>query len=478
MRMMVVCLAVLALLAGAGFLSAVNGTSAAIGQEVERKPPSGNDVHAGAERFVQMLVAGDFGGAAAGFDEAMKNGLPVVKLQETWNALTQQVGSFQRQTGVVVEEEEGYRIVYVTCAFERAPLDVKVVFDESGRIAGLFFQPPHSPEPPRPDRPPADYRLPDYARQEAFREREVTVGAGRWSLPGSLLLPSGKGPFPGLVLVHGSGPQDRDETIGPNKPFRDLASGLASWGVVVLRYDKRTLARRAEVAALGDRLTLQEETIDDAVAAVAGLRARQEVDGRRIFVLGHSLGGVAVPRIAALDPRIAGFVLMATPSRPLEQTILEQATYLASLDGTLSDEEKAGLAELKQEIARLHDPSFPTAADPGALPLGLSRAYWLDLRKDTGPAAMALLRQPLLVLQGGRDCQVTLDDFRGWKGALAVRTGVEFKLYPGLNHLFIKGEGKSTPAEYEVPGHVARTVVDDLAGWVAKQPAGGAPPRR
>jgi uncharacterized protein len=447
-------------------IGAARGVPAAPVSDVRPKVSPAADLRVVAGHLLELLAAGRFDEATKGFDATMKEGLPAEKLGQTWALLNQQAGRFQKQTGIRSGEEDGYRVVYVTCAFERTPLDMKVTFDKGGWIAGLFFVPSREPAGAS-----ADYAPPDYVQSGSFQERQVTVGSGKWALPGTLSMPAGKSPVPGLVLVHGSGPQDRDETIGPNKPFRDLASGLASRGIAVLRYDKRTLAHRAEAAVLGDRLTLQEETVDDAAAAAALLRATQGVDGRRVFVLGHSLGGLAVPRIAALDATLAGFILMAAPSRPLEELLLEQVTYLASLDGPVSEEKKAEIETLRQQVARLRDPNLAKAADPGDLPLGLGRAYWLDLRRGTGPEAMARLKQPLLVLRGGRDYQVTDADFRGWKGALAARTGVEFKLYPSLNHLFIAGEGKSTPAELETAGHVAREVVDDLAAWIKKQPA-------
>jgi dienelactone hydrolase len=110
------------------------------------------------------------------------------------------------------------------------------------------------------------------------------------------------------VLVHGSGPQDRDETIGPNKPFRDLAWGLASQGIAVLRYEKRTKKHAMKLVLIKNTITVKQETIDDALAAVALLRKTERIDPNRIFVLGHSLGGMLIPRIGARDPDVAHWI--------------------------------------------------------------------------------------------------------------------------------------------------------------------------
>jgi hypothetical protein len=248
------------------------------------------------------------------------------------------------------------------------------------------------------------------------------------------------------------------------KPFRDLAWGLAARGIAVLRYDKATQAFPDRFRTLGS-LTVKEETIDDALRAVDRLRRTEGVATNRIFVLGHSLGGTVAPRIAQADPTIAGVIILAGSTRPIEDLMVEQTRYLLALDGGLSSEDQAKLAELQAQVKQVKQ---LTDAGSGAPILGAPASYWLDLRRYNAAATARELKQPLLILQGGRDYQVTVVDFDGWKKGLAGRSDVTFKLLPELNHLFIAGEGKSTPAEYERPGRVAEGVLDDIAPWITR----------
>ena len=411
-----------------------------------------------AKELVEQLVREDFSGAAKNFDDTMKGVMLPEKLQQVWKAVLTQAGAFKKQTGARTERLQQFDIVFVTCEFEKVTVDVKVVFNGERQIAGLFFQPAASSGS-------NSYKPPAYARPDSFREKDVTVGSGEWALPATLTLPSGEGPFPAVVLVHGSGPNDRDETLGPNKPFRDLAWGLATKGIAVLRYDKRTKAHRAKMIALKDSITVKEETVDDALEAVSLLRKSAGVDAKRIFVLGHSLGATLIPRIGKRDSNIAGFIALAGTTRPLEDVILYQTDYLAMLDGTLSDVEKTNIETVKQAVAKIKDPALSAT---GEQILGVPPSYWLDLRGYSPPEMARDLKQPMLILQGERDYQVTMEDFQGWK-ALATKKNVQLKTYPKLNHLFIEGEGKSTPAEYSNPGNVAEYVVSDIAGWIMKQ---------
>ena len=336
-------------------------------------------------------------------------------------------------------------------------MDIKVVFDTNGRVTGLFFLPSQG------------YvgDIPSYAMTNTFHETEFTVGQGEWQLPGTLTLPgTNSGPWPAVVLVHGSGPGDRDETGGANKPFRDLAWGLATKGIAVLRYEKRTkkYAARFKEKYPG-HFTVREETIDDALNAVAQLRNTKGIDPKRIFVLGHSLGGMLAPKIGQTDTNLAGLILLAGSTRPFEDVIVEQTRYLISVNGAPSAEGEAYLAKVQSDVAKLKK---LTAADVSSsvILFGAQPVYWLDLRRYDPLGVAKRLKQPLLVLQGGRDYQVTQVDFNRWKEALGSQPKVTFKFYPKLNHQFVAGEGKSKPDEYEQAGHVAEPVVTDMAEWI------------
>ena len=301
-----------------------------------------------------------------------------------------------------------------------------------------------------------------------FREVDVTVGEGQWALPGTLTLPNGSGTFPGVVLVQGSGPSDRDETIGPNRIFRDLAWGLVSQGIAVLRYEKRTFKHAQKFTPdLISRMTVKEEVMDDALLAIQLMRQKPQINSKQVFLLGHSLGATLAPRIGQQYPGLAGLVIMAGITRPLEDIILDQFTYLNSLAGPMTDEQKTELESLKAKIARVKDPELSNNVPAKELPLGISAAYWLDLRGYNPKETVKKLNIPVLILQGGRDYQVLPEkDFEGWKTALNSRSNVYFKLFPHLNHLFIVGEGKSTPQEYGIEGHVDEDVIYTLAQWI------------
>lgn len=424
-----------------------------------------------AEEFVDRMAKGDFTAAVSNFDAAMTQAMPAPALKKTWDDLVVQCGPFQKRTGFRTEKFQQYDIAYVTCQFEKAALDAKIVFSPDGKISGLFFVPATavntpagvSSQPAAAELPPAKYVKPD-----SFTEKEVTFGKDPWVLPGTLTIPKTGGPFAVIILVHGSGPNDRDETLGPNKPFKDLAWGLASKGIAVFRYDKRTLHCQAQFVKDCNDLTVRQETIDDAAAAVEFLSANPDINKQRIFILGHSLGGMLIPKIAAENKSTAGFVIMAGLTRPLEDSVLEQMKYIAMLDGKIDPEERKGLAKIQKQVQTVKNPSLSKDTPNDQLPFNSPAGYWLDLRNYNPAVEAKTITQPILILQGQREYQVTMDDFNRWKKELDGKPNVEFKLYPDLNHLFISGKDKCRPEEYMTPGHVADEVVNDIVAWIKK----------
>lgn len=406
-----------------------------------------------ARQYVETLARRDFTGAQGMFDSGLGAKLSAAALEQAWTQVEKSAGPFRRASSARIESSAATDVVYLTCEFEKNTLDLRIGVDKAGRISGMNIA-VH-----------VDYTPPDYVSQSAFRETDVTVGTGAWMLHGSLTMPIGDGPFPGVVLVHGSGPVDRDSTLGPNKPFRDLAWGLASRGVAVLRYNKRTNEYPREMSEFPN-LTVKEETVDDALAAVALLRGTRGIDSKRVFVLGHSLGATLAPRIGAANQDIAGLVVLGGTTHAFIDVLVPQVVYNFTLHGPMTPGQQNQVDQLRAQVARANDPALTPDTPASSLPLGTPASYWLDLRGYHPEQVAHDLKQPLLILQGERDYQVTMEDFATWKKGLAGKTNVEFKSYPKLNHMFLAGEGASSDEEYTRPGHVERAVIEDISVWV------------
>ncbi len=426
-----------------------------------------------AQQIVTDIVQGDYAAVEHRLADSLKPLLAAGTIKATWQGLEQQLGAFQQQGSTSAVQTPQGLVHVVTCIFERGSLDMNLVFNDAGKIAGLTLTPVGTVA----QQANATYTPPPYAQPERFHEQEVQIGQGEWVLPGTLSLPQREGPCAGVVLVHGSGPQDRDETLPPNKPFRDLAWGLASQGIAVLRYEKRTHVYSARMKRELGTLTVKEETIDDALEAVAVLCARPEIDARQVFVLGHSLGGFLAPRIGAANPQIRGLIILAGSARPLEDILLDQMTYVLSLTVPDPVAQQKQLAALKKQVELVKDPTRLPGAKANELPFNVPPAYWLDLNAYHPEQVAQTLSQPMLFLLGESDYQVTQADFQIWQNALGGRSDVQFILYPGLGHTFIpvEGGGKATPATYAIAGHVAEAVVNEIANWI-KQHARLSPP--
>ena len=411
-----------------------------------------------AKQIIQELVAGQFEKVEALYDARMAAALPPGKLADGWRDLNKQVGAFQEITSTETSQVQGLQVVKMNCKFENSMLDATVVFNPDGKLGGLSFQPHQAP--------PAPWNPPGYAKQNLFSEQPLTLTNGKFELPGTLTVPAGNGPFPAVVLVQGSGPEDQDETIGPNKPFKDLAWGLASRGIVVFRYTKRTQKYGAQSSDDPVRLTVEEETISDTRTAVALVATQTKVNPKQVYVLGHSLGAFLAPRIATGDAQIAGIVMLAANARPLEKVVLEQIHYLAAMNGTPTAAELKKIDDAEEGAKQIENPALKPDDKINFLGATMYGAYWLDLRAYDPLKTAAKLKIPIFILQGARDYQVVPSNFQAWSDALANNRNVTLRIYPDLDHLFMHGTGASKPADYARPDHVSAEVVESIAAWI------------
>jgi uncharacterized protein len=423
-------------------------------QEAAKDSPSA----VAAKQIIQELVAGQFGKVEALYDARMAQALPPGKLADGWRDLNKQAGAFQEITSTETSQVQGLQVVKMNCKFENSVLDATVVFNADGKLGGLSFRPHQAPAPP--------WNPPGYAKQNLFSEQPLTLTNGKFELPGTLTVPTGEGPFPAVALVQGSGPQDQDETLGPNKPSKDLAWGLASRGIVVFRYTKRTQKYTVQSSDDPMHMTVEDETISDARAAVALLATQPKVNTRQIFLLGHSLGAFLAPRIATGDAQIAGIVMLAANARPLEKIVLEQIHYLAAMNGPPTEAEQKKIEAAEDGAKQIESPDLKPDDKLTFLGATMYGAYWLDLRAYDPLKTAAKLKIPIFIGQGGRDYQVTPSNFQAWSDALANNRNVTLRIYPDLDHLFMHGTGASKPSDYARPDHVSAEVVESIATWI------------
>jgi dienelactone hydrolase len=389
------------------------------------------DFEAVSRSAVELMSQRKFDEVAESFAEGAK--VSARELRREWYDLMLKSGRYEGITKIKVTQLGSVVMSTVGCNFTRYPVNVVLYTNLYGKIIGLQLYP---------------YPPPDYADTISFTEVECAVG----SLPATLTMPKGKGPFPAVVLVHGSGPNDRDETLGPNKVFRDIAWGLASQGIAVLRYDKYSYVYDSMPENISDRDLL----VANALSAVDLLKSDANVE--KVFVLGHSEGGWLAPLIAEeSNGAVDGLIILAGPTKSMPAVLLGQFSYLLSHnDGRIDENEAVQIEYYKKELERLEDP----AVGDDELIMGMKKSYW---KYDPAKTARALT-QPMLVLQGGMDYQVTLEDFEGWIAGLAGKDNVTFRMYPALFHLFMKGSLDN--ADYEKAGHVEKDVIDDIVGWI------------
>ena len=305
-------------------------------------------------------------------------------------------------------------------------------------------------------------------------QEHIIIGQGtEYPLKGLLTIPEGAGPFPAVVLVHGSGSSNMDEKVGKLTPFRDIALGLAERGIASIRYDKRSFAHGMKLLRSGTVITVWEETIEDALLAATLVRADRRIDAERVFLAGHSMGGMLAPRIECAGGDFRGLILLAGTPRRLEEVLLEQTEEItAGLSGIAGWIGRKQLARLRDSFAGLYEMT-DREAKAKKLGGGTTLYYFQEMGQPTVADWLARTNKPMLVMQGEQDVQVKAEvDFALYQKLLGDRDNVTFKLYPGLNHAFVSARFRSiaqAKKEFTPERHIGAQVLDDIAYWIMMQ---------
>jgi len=407
-------------------------------------------------KILNLIFMSDFDNSYAMFNDEVKAMMDYEQFVTAMARMSSQLGNPQNVGKPEIEAGENETVIIVPLEYEMMKLNARIIVTSDNLISTFLFQP---------IMPKVDWVAPPYVDNTKFSERRMTVVTGEFEMPAILTMPIGKENIPAIVLVHGSGPNDMDETVMGTKVFKDLAWGLASKGIAVLRYDKRTLTHGGKINL--NQLTLKEETIDDALSAANLLMTVDEINKNQIYILGHSLGGMAMPRIAKDFPKGAGFIILAGSVRNLAHIIADQYEYILS-DANENPESQKLIDEVKMQVDYLMSDEFSLDSPSDKLPLSIPALWWHDHLNSNTEQLVRDEKRPVYIIHAERDYQVTMKDYRLWEELVKDLNNYTLKLYPKLNHLLVEGEGKSTPDEYKKSGNVSKEIIDDIYNWINK----------
>ncbi len=403
------------------------------------------------ELFIKKYEQGKYQKCRKLCTKLLKEKIPLLQLKMMGSQLEKQFGKLEKTEFMTSSKMEDlylstYKVIHANGSYK-----LEISENEKGKIAGFFIKP-------------LAYQMPPYAKNTVISKEKLFIKSDTLQLPAELIIPRSPEKCPLVILIHGSGANDMDESIGPNKVFYDLALGLAEQGIATLRYDKRTKVYDSLYS--GQNFSLYDETIEDALEALELARQLQNIDTSRIYFAGHSLGAMVIPYLL-VHSEVKGGVMLAGPSRSLADLIMDQTRFFLELDGKLSKKDQASIKEVESRYQKIKNKEF-TEETPAKDLLG----YWGGKYWNTESTYLPLNfiksnRKPLLILQGARDYQVDpVKDFIPLKQVCDQVEGCESIEYEGLNHLFIVGKGDPNPSEYFLPGNVDEKVIRDISDWI------------
>lgn len=386
----------------------------------------------------------------------MKAAITPLQLNTLWYTLTLQYGKFIESTDWKEQYAMGYNMATGRLVFEKGELNYIVSYRDQ-TIEGLLFQPIEKP------------KAFEAVETGNFKEEDMGLSCDGYHMPAILTVPKGVDNPPCVIIVHGSGPSDMDGNIGKTTIYKDIAHKLAENGIASFRYHKRTYVYKDIPDSIANRITVDFETTDDAVAAAKMLKNLSCIDSNNIFILGHSQGAMMIPRIAQKTDNVRGYVMLSAPTGKILDIIMEQMEYLykISKNPTWPDMKP----ELENQIDNFKKLGTDQFNDSIKMPLNLPASYLTDIQNYNQTKEAKKIKAPLLILNGESDYQVTMKDFSIWSETLNMEINVELKSYPGLSHLYTPASNPPSPDDYNKEAEFSDTVIKDISKWIKENSA-------
>lgn len=402
--------------------------------------------------YVEEFREGQFDRFYEETSDILKAQLPKENLMEQWNTAlaTARVYDGNQTEQVLIDGEKAE--VLVTSVHSRHNIQTSFTFTEEHIVDTLSIGvTPLIVEP---------------ESGELWEEYPITVGYdAQKPLNGLLTLPKNVKNPTVAILVQGSGANGMDSLIGAsnNRPFADLAHGLAEKGIAVIRYDKRSYTYPKDV------VDVETEYLNDVRAAVQLAKKEPRVNGERLYLIGHSQGGMFSPVFAKENPDIKGIVSLGGTLLRLEDKVLAQTQTMMAQSTELTENQKnSELNRVKAEVDRIKRLTPDSNDDKTELLLNYPVSYWISMNAIDTVAIAKELTIPILVLQGGNDFQVTYEnDYVYWQQVLDGKENVTFRHYPGLSHVFMPGSRERFDgSSYDPPATMDAQVIGDIANWI------------
>jgi len=393
------------------------------------------------------------------YDSNMAKILPPHRMAPIWSQLLANYGEF---IGFGIQDtiSKGENLIINTeLDFKKAIMNFMVSINvKTDKVSGIYF----SEEKKKNTKSELPKPLPSYIDTNSFVESDIII-RDKFDLKGKLTLPKKKTNIV-FVLVHGSGPNDMDGTIGENKFLKNLAWGLSSYGFAVVRYEKLTLRYGRELYKLNPAMTQDDEYNNSILGAIDFIKNDNNLKDNKIVLIGHSQGASAITSFST-NKDISGMILLAGSPRKLYDLYTEQLEYIFNLDGIIRPSERTIIQEHKDKI-KYFKTYKEGKVEIDSLPMNLSIEYLKHLENYNPIKNLNKSEKPTLILSGSNDYQVTTKDFNIWVSELESKKNIKFNLIQNVNHIFGETEKLSVPADYQLYTPIAPNLFDEINKWI------------